>query len=64
MEDEILIDYPTMIDDAMRSVVRKALVQVAKEGVLPGDHHFFITFDTTMPGVEMSKALRANTRAR
>ena len=34
------------------------LTQVAREG-LPGKHHFFITFDTTHPGVDMSPALRA-----
>lgn len=58
-EPDILIDYPTMIDDAMRGVVREALRQVEREGVLPGEHHFFITFDTNYPGIEMSSQLRA-----
>lgn len=58
-EPDILIDYPTMIDDAMRGVVREALRQVEREGALPGEHHFFITFDTSMPGVEISPQLKA-----
>ena len=57
MEDDILIDYPTMIDDAMRGVVRMALRQVQAEGELPGGHHFFITFDTNYSGVKISKTL-------
>ena len=58
MEDDILIDYPTMIDDAMRSVVRQALKQVEREGSLPGEHHFFITFDTGHPEVSISSTLK------
>ena len=58
IDDDILIDYPTMIDDAMRSVVKKALLQVRAEGALPGDHHFFITFDTGFPGSSISPTLK------
>jgi hypothetical protein len=58
MEDDILIDYPTMIDEAMRGVVREALLQVQREGELPGEHHFFITFDTNFPGAEISSTLK------
>ncbi len=58
MEDDILIDYPTMIDDAMRSVVKQALRQVEAEGELPGEHHFFITFDTNFEGAELSSTLK------
>jgi hypothetical protein len=58
-DDEILIDYPTMIDDAMRGVVREALRQVQKEGALPGEHHFFITFDTNFSGVVISPVLKS-----
>jgi hypothetical protein len=57
-DDDIQIDYPTMIDDAMRGVVRKALEQVQAEGQLPGEHHFFITFDTNFPGVKISPVLK------
>lgn len=55
---ENTIDYPSMIDAAMRGVVRDALVHVLRDG-LPGEHHFFISFQTTYPGVQMSPQLRA-----
>ncbi len=58
MDNEILIDYPTMIDEAMRGVVKQALRQVEAEGELPGEHHFFITFDTNFAGVEISSVLK------
>lgn len=50
------IDYPQMIDSAMREVVRDALRQVEREG-LPGNHHFYISFKTRFPGVKISEAL-------
>jgi len=53
-----LIDYPNMIDLAMRQVVQRALAQVLKSG-LPGEHHFYITFLTQYPGVQISDALRS-----
>jgi hypothetical protein len=44
----------------MRGVVRAVLKDVAARGnVLPGDHHFFITFDTHAPGVKLSSRMRA-----
>lgn len=52
-----LMDYPGMIDEAMRGVVRKALQQVAREG-LPGEHHFYVSFLTGYPGVQVSPQLR------
>lgn len=55
---EHTIDYPSMIDSAMRGVVRDALRHVLREG-LPGEHHFFISFNTNFPGVQMSPQLRA-----
>lgn len=58
MSSQDTIDYPTMIDSAMRSVVRQALEHVLREG-LPGEHHFFISFQTQFPGVSMSPQLRA-----
>ena len=50
------MDYPAMIDEAMRGVVRKALQQVAADG-LPGEHHFYVSFLTTFPGVRISPQL-------
>lgn len=55
--EDYAIDYPAMIDNAMRSVVRTAMTQVAEHG-LPGDHHFFISFLTQYPGVEISPVLK------
>jgi len=57
MPAEPTIDYDTLAQDAMRGVVRTVLVQAAKQG-LPGDHHFYISFDTTAPGVILSKRLK------
>jgi hypothetical protein len=42
---------------AMRGLIQTVLADVAKNG-LPGAHHFFITFDTTYPGVELADWLR------
>jgi len=46
-----------MVESALRGVVRAALEHVAAHG-LPGDHHFYITFRTQAPGVEMPPFLR------
>lgn len=51
-----LLRYDFMTQEAMRGVVRKALKHVECEG-LPGEHHFFITFATNYPGVEISDVL-------
>ena len=47
------IDYGHLMHDAMRSLIRKVLTNVSDEG-LPGEHHFFITFDTLHPDVEIA----------
>jgi hypothetical protein len=49
--------YDRLVEDALRSVVRRALLEVAASG-LPGDHHFYLTFHTQDPGVSLSPALR------
>ena len=51
------IDYGKLIDDAMHVIVKQALGYV-KNGSLPGKHHFFISFLTSHPGVQISKALK------
>jgi len=51
------IDYGVLVDEAMHFVVRKTLNLVQEHG-LPEDHHFFITFETTHPGVMISDELR------
>jgi hypothetical protein len=55
---EDLIRYDILAQDALRGVVRKVLTEVARTQ-LPGDHHFFITFATTAPGVRVSTRLLA-----
>ena len=52
------IDYPKLIDTAMRNVVREALIHVNQFG-LPGDHHFFVSFQTNYPGVQISPQLKS-----
>lgn len=52
------IDYEALLQAAMRGMVRTILLQVAKTGRLPGDHHFYIAFNTEAPGVSISKRLR------
>ncbi len=51
------IDYPQLIDTAMRSVVREVLRDASKNG-LPGEHHFFVSFKTEFPGVSISDQLK------
>uniref|UniRef100_UPI003BA9922F SspB family protein n=1 Tax=Stappia sp. TaxID=1870903 RepID=UPI003BA9922F len=53
---EDLIRYDIVIQDALRGAVRKILTEVARIG-LPGDHHFYIAFDTNAPGVRISPRL-------
>ncbi|MBP2150641.1 ClpXP protease specificity-enhancing factor SspB [Xanthobacter autotrophicus DSM 597] len=50
------IRYDLLAQEALRSVVRRVLTDVAKTG-LPGDHHFFISFDTRAPGVRLSQRM-------
>ena len=53
-----LIRYDLLAQEALRGVVRRVIADAAKNG-LPGDHHFFITFDTTKPGIKISPRLHA-----
>lgn len=52
------INYRQYMHKAMLGLMVDVLSQVAREG-LPGKHHFFITFDTSHPGVDMAASLRA-----
>ena len=49
--------YDQMVEQALRGVVREALELAAERG-LPGDHHFYITFRTDHPGIEIPNSLR------
>jgi len=53
------IRYDLLTQDALRGVIRTVLTNAAAKG-LPGDHHFFITFDTRAEGVRMSPRLKAS----
>ncbi len=52
------IDYGNLMHRAMRGLIQTVLKDVSTHG-LPGAHHFFITFDTTIEGVEMADWLRS-----
>jgi uncharacterized protein len=52
------IDYGNLMHRAMRGLIQTVLTDVSKTG-LPGAHHFFITFDTTHPDVEMADWLKS-----
>jgi hypothetical protein len=52
------IDYGNLMHRAMRGLIQSVLADVARNG-LPGAHHFFITFDTTHPGVAIADWLRS-----
>ena len=49
--------YDLMVEDALRGVVRAALENTIEHG-LPGDHHYYLTFRTQAPNVEMPDFLR------
>lgn len=55
--DSDRIDYPRIIQDALRDVVRRVLTQVVEHG-LPGEHHLYLGFRTGDPGVELPLFLR------
>ena len=55
MADEI--DYGNLMHNAMRSLIQDVLTEVKNNG-LPGEHHFFITFDTNHADVEMASWLK------
>ena len=52
-----VIDYEVLTQEAMRGLVRTVLGRIVKSG-LPGDHHFYIAFDTRAPGVALSRRLK------
>jgi uncharacterized protein len=52
-----LFRYDLLVQDALRSVVRRVLSEAARNG-LPGEHHFNISFKTNAPGVGLPAAMR------
>jgi uncharacterized protein len=53
-----LIRYDLLVQDALRSVVRRVLADTARTGLI-GDHHFNIAFKTQAPGVVAPAAVRS-----
>jgi hypothetical protein len=51
------LDYNRLVENSLRGVVREALTRAATIG-LPGNHHFFISFRTEHPGVDIADYLR------
>lgn len=51
------IDYGNLMHRAMRGLIHEVLADVADRG-LPGNHHFFITFDTTHSGAALADWLK------
>ncbi len=52
------IDYDALIRSALVGVVRGLLADAGKHGLI-GNHHFYLAFSTTHPGVGMPEYLRA-----
>jgi hypothetical protein len=51
------IRYDLLVQDALRSVVRKVLGDTARDG-LRGQHHFNISFKTQAPGVNLPASIK------
>ena len=52
-----IINYAQLMHRAMRGLMIELLDDISESG-LPGEHHFFITFDTQVEGVEIADWLR------
>ena len=52
------LDYARLVREALLEVPRRALLLAAREG-LPEEHHFYVSFRTTDPGVSVSPSLKA-----
>jgi len=57
-EEDDVLRYDKMVEYALRGVVKQAVEEVIEGGLLPGDHHFYITFMTDYPGVDIPDYLR------
>jgi len=52
-----LIPYDEIVQEALRAVVGRVLGEIQTTGHLPGEHHFYITFKTQAPGVDIPRHL-------
>lgn len=60
MTDDVpdsLIPYDEIVQDALRQVVRRVLMLVEGTDHPPGQHHFYIAFQTRAPGVDIPRHL-------
>ena len=57
--NENLIDYDKIVEDALRVVVKKSLEIINEKGI-PGDHHFYISFDSTYKGIKVPNELKSS----
>jgi len=57
--NENLIDYDKIVEDALRVVVKKSL-EIINENGIPGDHHFYISFDSTYKGIKVPNELKSS----
>ena len=58
-DQQIGLNYELLVEDALRTVVQASL-SIAERAGLPGDTHFYISFSTTFPGVELDAGLLAD----
>lgn len=52
-----LMGYGKLAQEALRGVVRQAVLRANSPEGLPGSHHFYISFKTTDPGCDLDEAL-------
>lgn len=55
---DLHFDYDGLVQASLKNVIKSVLQLVAEYG-LPGDHHFYITFETGADGVILPSRLRA-----
>ena len=53
------MNYGDLAQDALRGVIRAALLRAAEPTGIPGEHHFYITFKTRAPGVSVPTDIQA-----
>ena len=54
---DVELDYPYLMDNALRRVVKDVLTITQELGAAPGEHHFYIEFFTQAQGVEIPDSL-------
>ena len=57
--NDVEIDYDYLTQNALKQVVRDVLKMTEELGAAPGDHHFYIEFDTQAEGVSLPDHLLA-----